>query len=400
MSIITDFLSEDLSSLIEKDSNKLFDSVEGLSTGFPELDRLSRGLLPQHSYLLGSETGVGKSVFAINILVNIALSDSAKSLYIDLENGSMATYKRFLMIAGNKNSQFFDDKVNLQEVSKITANFKDKIFYQDRISLESYLKGNTSLDEAKALGVLIEDFVIKHEVKVVVVDPLEEFEVVTNDPTASYTAIQQVVSFFRDLAQKHYISIILIHHLRKPSAESQQVKNFDEDITPKYRIPSIHDFIGSSKIVNVCTDVWCFVRQIHAPYPFEQGKTLFRILKARETALGDIRFQMDVDTLRFHGRNLEDIEQEKIIAEMTHQVDPITQVRQDEKAKYEQKIIELKKENKQKLDKVALDTAKQVYGLKKEEDKLADWIKRSEGSEEGRDITGDDVKSQKRLGLA
>ncbi len=306
MSIITDFPNQDLGSLIEKDSGRLFESVKGLPTGFPELDGLSRGLLPGHLILIGAETGVGKSVFAINILVNIAKANLAKGLYIDLENGSMATGKRFLMIAGNKNSQFFDDKANEPEVSNIVATFKGKIFYQERASLDSLLKDKTSVDLAKALGELIEDFVIKYQVKVIVIDPLEEFEAVTNDPAAGYTAIQQVVSLFRDLAQKYGISIILIHHLRKLSSDSPQVKNFNEDINPKYRIPSIHDFIGSSKIVNVCTDVWCFVRQIYASTPFEQGKTLFRILKARETTLGDARFQMDVDTLKFYSSEAAD----------------------------------------------------------------------------------------------
>jgi hypothetical protein len=260
---------------------------------------------------------VGKSIFAINILINLASSNSAKSLYIDLENGPMATGKRFLMIAGNKTSQFFDNEdANRPEVSKITDTFKDKIFYHDRLSLEPQLKGKTSLDEAKELGLLIEDYVIKHGVKVVIIDPLEEFEIVTNDSTASYTAIQQVVSFFRDLAQKLSVVIILIHHLKKPASDSKQVKNFDEDIAPKYRIPSIHDFIGSSKIVNTVTDVWSFVRQIHAPEKEEQGKTLFRILKARETSLGDIRFQMDIGTLRFFEISSHPVEQEVMKTEL------------------------------------------------------------------------------------
>lgn len=300
MSIITDIPAQDLGSLIEQDSGRLFDSVKGLSTGFSELDGLCHGLLPKHLYILGAETGIGKSIFAINILVNVAFSTSEKSLYLDLENGPMATGKRFLMIAGNKNSKFFDDKENLAEVPKITAKFKNRIFYQHRDTLDLLIKGKTSLDMAKEIGTLIEDYVIKHKVRIVVVDPLEEFEAVAKDPAASYTAMQQVVSFFRDLTQKHNISIFLIHHLRKLNADSRQIKNFDEDIKPKYRIPSIHDFVGTSKIVNVVTDVWCFVRQIHADSPDEQGKTLFRILKARETPLGDIRFLLDVGTLKFH----------------------------------------------------------------------------------------------------
>lgn len=354
MSIITDFPTQDLGSLIEKDSGKLFESVKGISTGYPLLDKLSRGLLPQHLYLLGAETGVGKSIFAINILINIATSTSAKSLYIDLENGSMATGKRFLMIAGGKTSQFFDNEANLPEVSKITATFKDKIFYQDRLNLDPHLKGKTSLDKAKALGTLIEDFVVKFDIKVVIIDPLEEFEAVTNDPSASYTAIQQVVSFFRDLAQKHSIIIILIHHLRKPPADRQKVNSLDENTTPKYRIPDIHDFVGSSKIVNTCTDVWSFVRQIHAVTPSEQGKTLFRILKARETSLGDVRFQMELETLKFSEVSGYQFKQE---------VDKAEKSKQEMQGNF--------------IEKLKVD-----YKVQQEKEKLADWNNRAKDSEE------------------
>lgn len=306
MSIITDTPPQDLGSIIEKDSSRLFESVRGLSTGFYELDTLSHGLLPQHLYILGAETGIGKSIFAINLLVNIAFSNSAKSLYVDLENGRMATGKRFLMIAGNKNTEFFGDKGNSVEITKIASKLKDRIFYHDRDSLDARISGKTSIDMAKEIGILIEDYAIKHKVRVVAIDPLEEFEAVIKDPAASYTAMQQVVSLFRDLAQKHSISILLIHHLRKLNADSRQVRNLDEDVTPKYRIPTIHDFVGTSKIVNVATDVWCFVRQIYTKSADEKGKTLFRILKARETPLGDIRFQMNVETLKFYEGNAVD----------------------------------------------------------------------------------------------
>lgn len=373
MSIFTDFPDNELGNLIDQNADKLFESVKGISTGFPELDKFTRGLLPGHLLLIASETGVGKTVFAMNILVHLALSGSAKSLYLDLENGAMATGKRILMIAGNKTSEFFDDGDNHSEVSKITATFKDKIFYYDRLSLEPYLKDKTSLALAEVLGAMIEDFVIKRDIKVVVIDPLEEFELLTADPSAGYTAIQQVVSLFRDLAQKYLITIILIHHLKKPSSDSKQVKNLNEDVTPKYRIPTIHDVMGSSKIVNVCTDVWCFVRQIHAPDEFEQGKTLFRILKARETRLGDVRFQMDIHTLKFHG--------ETFAEQSTRETNTEAARKAQEKA---EKIAREDRENKRQTEELKkakyeahLAGMKQGTGIKKELDRIEEMTKQA-----------------------
>lgn len=357
MSIITDFSGQnaDLAGNILENASELFKSVRGISTGYPLLDSLTKGLLPQHTIVLGTETGFGKSVFTINILVNIARSKTAKSLYIDLENGSNATGKRFLMITGNKTAEFFEDEQsNIGEVEKITEKLKGWIFYKNHVQLEPQLRNTDSLAKAKVIGSIIEDFVTKENVKIVVVDPLEEFELVTKDAGQGFNAIQTVVALFRDLAQKYSITIILIHHLKKPGNDSLQVKSLDENVAPKYRIPTIHDFIGSSKIVNTATDVWSFVRQIHAPDKFEQGKTLFRILKARETSLGDVRFQMDLETLRFSEVSGYQFKQE---------------VGEAEKPKQE------KQENF--IKKLEAD-----YKKDQEQQKLADWEEKAKSSEE------------------
>jgi len=284
MSIITPPIddSSDMGQIVRSYGSKLSEPLQGIPTGYAELDHLCHGLLPKHTIILGAETGGGKSVFAINLLVNIARLSNTKSLYLDLENGTDASARRFSKIARG-DSHILDSKV----------------FYKDHLTLEPILQGLDSLKKAQALKDIIEDYVAQKGVRVVVIDPLEEFELVTENIAASYTSIQQVVALFRDLAQKLSITVILIHHLRKTSSDAPMVKDLDADTTPKYRIPTIHDFLGSGKIVNTCTDAWCLVRQMFALLEVDRGRTLFRVLKARETSVGDVFFQMNSESLIF-----------------------------------------------------------------------------------------------------
>ena len=68
-----------------------------ISTGYPKLDIILGQLDPGDTIILGGETGVGKSLLAMNIAVNIA-RQGEKVLYIDLENGEKTGIKRLLSI--------------------------------------------------------------------------------------------------------------------------------------------------------------------------------------------------------------------------------------------------------------------------------------------------------------
>jgi replicative DNA helicase len=48
--------------------------ARGLSTGFPDLDRLYGGLQPSHLICVGALTGYGKSAWAWNVAINVALA--------------------------------------------------------------------------------------------------------------------------------------------------------------------------------------------------------------------------------------------------------------------------------------------------------------------------------------
>lgn len=269
--------------------------THGLSTGYPSLDAASRGFLKGHLYVLAGETGMGKSVFAINLLVNVLDKSEEKALYLDLENGKFASFTRFVSIAGFRPISFFETPENKDEALSIASRFKDKLFYFDHTRLAPYTANSSSIGMAERIGQLITSYVREHDVRIVVIDPLENFEGFETD----YNAIAKVMTLFKDLAQRLGITILICHHLKKTGVnQNQTVTDLTETTTPKYRIPVVGDLIGSSKITNIATDVWAIVRQKDA-VGIDRGKMLLRLLKQREgSETKDVFLMMNPENLK------------------------------------------------------------------------------------------------------
>ncbi len=292
--------------------------VIGIPTGIPSLDKATKGLLKGHTYILSADTGHGKSVFACNLINNVIQKEGKNCSYFDLENGRFANFTRFVSIAGSKPANFFEDVSNKAEAIKISKKFDGKLIYRDHVKLASLTQNSQGLELAKAIGLLIREDVKKHEVRFVVIDPLEEFEL----EETNYNSIAKVIKYFTELAQELGISILILHHLKKPKESSQKtVDSLDPaTITPAtYMIPTINDVIGTKKLTNTATDVWVLVRQIHHKDSYERGKTLLRILKFRESEGGDDVFMvMNTSTLKmgelateyYPGQNQLEIEEE------------------------------------------------------------------------------------------
>jgi replicative DNA helicase len=287
----------DFSTLLNKSLEELFDPerTNGLDTGYKQLNKLTGGLLRDHLYMLVAETGMGKSVFSANLIINILANNNVNCSYFDLENGKFASMARFICIKGLLNVSTFKDQTNKEIVGKIADQLKGRLIYRDHEKLSGIISDSAGLQMAKSLGELITQDVKDFNTKLVVIDPLENFELAETD----YNSISKVVIFFKDLAQKLGISIVILHHLRKPDSGSRKMVEKITDLeAPKYRIPSIHDALGSSKITNMATDVWALVRQKEAVNDFEKGKILVRVLKSREANLGDVILQMNMNNLK------------------------------------------------------------------------------------------------------
>ncbi|HWY79101.1 MAG TPA: DnaB-like helicase C-terminal domain-containing protein [Candidatus Sulfotelmatobacter sp.] len=298
LKIKVDISPTDVKELLEKSIDLLLDpELKGIETGYKKLDHRTGGLLHDHLYVLASETGMGKSVFSTNLLINIAKKGYHTS-YFDLENGKLLMLKRFIAIASMKPVSLFDDPDNIGDIIATGESLAGMITFRDQQMLEAYIGNLQGVQIAEAICDLIRSDVKEKKTRVVVIDPLENFE--TEDK--SYNVTGRVVELFKNLAQELHIAIIINHHVKKPDrSSSQRIANVSESTSVSYRIPTISDLTGTSKITNKATDVWAIVRQKDDLDINKKGRMLLCILKSREdrpTETGDLYFGMNLENLK------------------------------------------------------------------------------------------------------
>lgn len=287
----------EFSELFKENEDDLFDLKRtiGINSGYQSLDQKIGGFKKGHLYVIAAETGMGKSVFVANLIINIISKSNIHCSYFDLENGRHASIKRFVSIKGMIPISDFENPGKRNKLQEIAGSLEGKLIYRDHVKLEPFTSTSEGKQMAENIGQLIKTDVKENKVEIVVIDPLENFELTETN----YNSIGKVIIYFKNLSQELGISIIILHHLRKPNQNrNDSVDSVFETQKPKYRIPSIHDLVGSSKIANMATDVWCLVRQKESISSLEQGRLLLRILKAREGELGDVYFMMNMNTLK------------------------------------------------------------------------------------------------------
>lgn len=74
--------------------------LPGIATGFTALDSITQGLQQGRLYVLGARTGIGKSVFHINLVKQLAVDQGIPVLYISTEQTQKDEISRLLSIVG------------------------------------------------------------------------------------------------------------------------------------------------------------------------------------------------------------------------------------------------------------------------------------------------------------
>lgn len=158
-------------------------NVIGYSTGYKSLDRLTRGLVPGELILAIARTSVGKSMFALNIAVNLALKQTP-TLFVTLEMGKREIVARLEGISGDK----------LDEVLLF-------IPVQEQFSLPW-----------QAIDGLVARFIDEFEEGLVVIDHLHYFSRSTANQAEELGIITKE---FKRVALTYKVPLLLISHVRK-----------------------------------------------------------------------------------------------------------------------------------------------------------------------------------------
>ena len=283
---------------------QLFDTgyFSGLSTGFSELDRISGGLKKGQLVILAGSTGMGKSILGLSILTRIAKS-GIPTCYFDLENGKEESYKRILKTWYGLRSDFFLDEKNKSATQVMLQEVENTLDYW---GLEDLYSFGYQAEGWRALEKIIRNGGRSREYKprVVVIDPLQALET-SDDPGKSLLEQGNITKHFKELAQKLGITIIICHHLRKTQyTGGDYVTSLDDVSQVKYRIPTVEDLKGSSKIGDFAQGIWGLVRIKDSTNKTERSRGLLRELKNRNGLSGDIKLFFNEDTLSFSDRPL------------------------------------------------------------------------------------------------
>ena len=169
------------------DRYKNFGKMQGISTGFPSIDELALGLVGGELTIISGETSKGKTLLAINISNNIALSGK-KILFVTLEMTHEEVTSRFMYLNDGW------DTMGFSTVSRnIVFQKNDELDWKDIDGLMDNAKKQLNVD-------------------LVVIDHLHYFSL---ESSHTDEVLSNVMKTFKKNAIRHDVPVILISHVRK-----------------------------------------------------------------------------------------------------------------------------------------------------------------------------------------
>ncbi len=181
VSSMLDFVDE------AEDRYKNRDEVQGLSSGFPSIDKLTMGLVAGELIIVAGPTSKGKTLLSMHISNNVAQT-GGRVLFVTLEMTKAELTSRYMYVNGGKDTAGF---------STAAAN---TIFQE-----------NDELDW-KDIDGLIQNAKQELDVDLVVIDHLHYF---ARDIKNAAEELGKITMTFKKNAIRHNLPIILISHIRK-----------------------------------------------------------------------------------------------------------------------------------------------------------------------------------------
>jgi replicative DNA helicase len=278
---------------LSKDSvlDSLFNKqrITGESTGYENLDKIVGGLKRSTLVVLVGTTGTGKSLLALNMLVNMA-KRGLRVCYIDLENGLAETLERILRIWEGLPASYFRDENNKNELKAMSVALENFVYYS-HVSFDGGITPEKVLETAAveaAAGTYI-----------IVVDPLQAV-IRSSSPSEKLVEEGNFTRAFKEMCQRTNTCGILCHHLRKGiGAGGEYVTDLNAVSETRYRIPTLDDVKGSSAIADFAQEVWGFVRMYAADSAEKRGRSIVKVLKHRRGNGSIASLLLDERTLRF-----------------------------------------------------------------------------------------------------
>jgi replicative DNA helicase len=163
-----------------------FGRMQGISTGYPSLDDLTKGLVPGELIVVAGKTSYGKTTLAVNIANRVALAGH-RVLFVTLEMTHAQLTSRFIFINGGETEDYLTVATNTLFQRKAELNWKS-------------IDGLISVARKE------------YEVELVVIDHLHYF---TRELENVAEDLGRITKELHKNAMTHGIPVILISHVRK-----------------------------------------------------------------------------------------------------------------------------------------------------------------------------------------
>ena len=165
---------------------KNFGKMQGLSSGYKKIDRLTKGFVDGELTVVAGKTSYGKTTVAINIANKVALSGKPV-LFVTLEMTKAEITSRFMTINGGNNED-----------------------YLKASSLIAFQKTNEL--NWKSIDPLVQRFVTQFSPGLIVIDHLHYF---TRELENVSEDLGRITKELKKNADVHKVPIMLISHVRK-----------------------------------------------------------------------------------------------------------------------------------------------------------------------------------------
>lgn len=180
--------------------------IIGLSTGFRKIDEVIDGIRAPHLWVIGGYTNVGKSSFALNLLVSILLQGK-KVVFYSLEMGKMDIISRLAGIIVNTNGMAIRKGMTSPEIeaTKDFLRHSNLKVINEKRDLDQIL---LSMHEQK----------MTDSVDVFFLDYLQNVNTTGSD--TEYETMKKTSNAFQDLAGKLNVPIITLSQLSNEAAKT------------------------------------------------------------------------------------------------------------------------------------------------------------------------------------
>lgn len=186
-----------------KNGNKII----GTSTGYDKIDAIIDGLRPEHLWIIGGYTNVGKTAASLNIVANL-IAQGKRVVYFSIEMAAVDIVSRLLGIMTKESGL------------SIVKGFGDKELIEEKILklIKSNLSIHTTKSSLSEIQFSMYEENIKQKVDLFVVDFVQL--VTVNGAKSEYETITTSALEFQQMAKRLKAPIILLSQISNEGAKN------------------------------------------------------------------------------------------------------------------------------------------------------------------------------------